>query len=121
MSRAFKITPGTARLLADETKERTGNGAQQVIRSYTDQPETAIALLIRAREKISEIETIPDAREVMAMANIGGDVARQQAKLAQDAGMAREILSDRFEGRLSFYGNLLCLKPSANMVATLPT
>ncbi len=38
-----------------------------------------------------------------------------------DAGMAREILADRYEGRFSFYGNLLCLKPSANMVATLPT
>lgn len=38
-----------------------------------------------------------------------------------DGGMAREILSDRYEGRFSFYGNLLCLKPSANMVATLPT
>lgn len=38
-----------------------------------------------------------------------------------DGGMAREILSDRYEGRFSFYGNLLCLKPSANMVATLGT
>ena len=38
-----------------------------------------------------------------------------------DGGPAREILADRFEGRFSFYGNLLCLKPSANMVATLPT
>ena len=38
-----------------------------------------------------------------------------------DGGMAREILADRFEGRFSFYGNLLCLKPSGNMVATLPT
>lgn len=38
-----------------------------------------------------------------------------------DGGMARETLSDRYEGRFSFYGNLLCLKPSANMVATLGT
>jgi hypothetical protein len=38
-----------------------------------------------------------------------------------DAGMAREILADRFEGRFSFYGNLLCHKPSANAVFTLPT
>lgn len=38
-----------------------------------------------------------------------------------DGGMAREILADRYEGRFSFYGNLLCLKPSANMVCTLPT
>lgn len=38
-----------------------------------------------------------------------------------DSGMAREYRSDRGELRFSFYGNLLCLKPSANMVATLPT
>ena len=40
---------------------------------------------------------------------------------AGDGGMAREYQADRFEGRMSFYGNLLCHKPSANMVATLPT
>lgn len=38
-----------------------------------------------------------------------------------DGGLAREILADRFEGRFSFYGNVLCFKPSANMVCTLPT
>lgn len=38
-----------------------------------------------------------------------------------DGGMAREYQADRYEGRFSFYGNLLCYKPSANMVATLPT
>lgn len=38
-----------------------------------------------------------------------------------DGGMAREYRADRYEGRFSFYGNLLCYKPSANMVATLPT
>ena len=40
---------------------------------------------------------------------------------AGDGGMAREYQADRFEGRMSFYGNMLCHKPSANMVATLPT
>lgn len=39
----------------------------------------------------------------------------------QDSGLARQILSDAFECRFSFYGNLLCYKPSANAVATLPT
>ncbi len=39
----------------------------------------------------------------------------------QDGGLARQILSDAFECRFSFYGNLLCYKPSANGVATLPT
>ena len=39
----------------------------------------------------------------------------------QDGGMAREYQADRFEARFSFYGNLLCYKPAANMVATLPT
>ena len=38
-----------------------------------------------------------------------------------DGGMAREYRADRYEFRFSFYGNLLCKKPSANMVATLPT
>ena len=38
-----------------------------------------------------------------------------------DGGLAREYQADRFEGRMSFYGNLLCYKPAANMVATLPT
>lgn len=38
-----------------------------------------------------------------------------------DAGMARETLADRYEGRFAFYGNLLCHKPSANAVFTLPT
>lgn len=40
---------------------------------------------------------------------------------AGDGGMAREYQADRFEGRMSFYGNMLCHKPSANMVAALPT
>lgn len=40
---------------------------------------------------------------------------------AGDGGMAREYQADRYEGRMSFYGNMLCHKPSANMVATLPT
>lgn len=34
---------------------------------------------------------------------------------------AREYRADRTEGRMAFYGNMLCYKPSANMVATLPT
>jgi hypothetical protein len=38
-----------------------------------------------------------------------------------DGGLAREYQADRFEGRMSFYGNLICHKPAANMVATLPT
>lgn len=38
-----------------------------------------------------------------------------------DGGMAREYQADRYECRFSFYGNLLCYKPAANMVATLPT
>ena len=38
-----------------------------------------------------------------------------------DGGMAREYQADRFEGRMSFYGNMLCHKPAANMVAALPT
>lgn len=33
----------------------------------------------------------------------------------------REYQADRFEGRMSFYGNVVCYNPSANMVATLPT
>lgn len=40
---------------------------------------------------------------------------------AGDGGMAREYQADRFEGRMSFYGNIICHKPSANMVVTLPT
>ena len=40
---------------------------------------------------------------------------------AGDGGMAREYQADRFEGRMSFYGNLLCYKPAANQVAKLPT
>ena len=40
---------------------------------------------------------------------------------AGDGGMAREYQADRFEGRMATYGNVLCYKPSANMVATLPT
>lgn len=40
---------------------------------------------------------------------------------AGDGGMAREYQADRFEGRMATYGNALCYKPSANMVATLPT
>lgn len=38
-----------------------------------------------------------------------------------DGGLAREYQADRFEGRMSFYGNLLCHAPSKNMVVTLPT
>jgi|LakMenEpi03Aug12_release.lakeMendotaPanAssembly.Ray.scaffolds.fasta_scaffold322693_2 hypothetical protein len=38
-----------------------------------------------------------------------------------DGGLAREYQADRFEGRMSFYGNLICHKPAANMVAALPT
>lgn len=34
---------------------------------------------------------------------------------------AREYRADRVEGRMAFYGNMLCYKPSANMVVTLPT
>lgn len=40
---------------------------------------------------------------------------------AGDGGLAREYQADRFEGRMSFYGNLLCHAPSKNMVATLAT
>lgn len=40
---------------------------------------------------------------------------------AGDGGLAREYQADRFEGRMSFYGNLLCYAPGKNMVATLPT
>jgi len=40
---------------------------------------------------------------------------------AGDGGLAREYRADRFEGRMSFYGNLLCHAPSKNMVATLAT
>ncbi len=35
--------------------------------------------------------------------------------------LAREVNADGFEGRLSVYGNVVCYKPSANMVCTLPT
>lgn len=38
-----------------------------------------------------------------------------------DGGWAREYQADRFECRFSFYGNMVCHKPSANMVVTLPT
>lgn len=38
-----------------------------------------------------------------------------------DGGMGREILADRYEGRFSFYGNLLCYSPKDNAVFTLPT
>ena len=38
-----------------------------------------------------------------------------------DGGLAREYQADRFEGRMSFYGNMLCYKPAANMVVALPT
>lgn len=34
---------------------------------------------------------------------------------------AREYRADSVEGRMAFYGNMLCYKPSANMVVTLPT
>lgn len=37
------------------------------------------------------------------------------------AKLAREYQADRFEGRLSFYGNVVCYNPDKNMVATLPT
>lgn len=37
------------------------------------------------------------------------------------AKLAREYQADRFEGRLSFYGNVVCYNPDRNMVATLPT
>lgn len=40
---------------------------------------------------------------------------------AGDGGLAREYQADRFEGRMSFYGNLLCYAPHKNMVATLAT
>lgn len=35
--------------------------------------------------------------------------------------LAREYQADRFEGRLSTYGNVVCYAPSKNMVCTLPT
>jgi hypothetical protein len=35
--------------------------------------------------------------------------------------LAREYQADRFEGRLSVYGNTVCYAPHKNMVATLPT
>jgi hypothetical protein len=38
-----------------------------------------------------------------------------------DGGMAREYQADRFEGRFSFYGNMVCYAPHKNMVVTLPT
>jgi hypothetical protein len=38
-----------------------------------------------------------------------------------DSGLARQILSDAFECRFSFYGNLLCFRPASNGVVTLPT
>lgn len=37
------------------------------------------------------------------------------------ATLHREYQADRFEGRMSFYGNVVCYNPSANMVAALPT
>lgn len=40
---------------------------------------------------------------------------------AGDGGLAREYQADRFEGRMSFYGNMLCHAPGKNMVATLGT
>lgn len=33
----------------------------------------------------------------------------------------REYQADRFEGRMSLYGNVVCYNPAANMAATLPT
>ena len=49
-----------------------------------------------------------------------GDLVNKGDALG-DGGMAREYQADRYECRFSFYGNLLCYKPAANMVATLPT
>lgn len=40
---------------------------------------------------------------------------------AGDGGLAREYQADRFEGRMSFYGNMLCYAPHKNMVVTLAT
>lgn len=37
------------------------------------------------------------------------------------AKLAREYRADRFEGRLSFYGNVVCYDPAKNMVALLPS
>lgn len=49
-----------------------------------------------------------------------GDLVNR-GDVAGDGGMAREYQADRFEGRMSVYGNLLCLQPSKNMVCSLPT
>lgn len=49
-----------------------------------------------------------------------GDLVNKGDALG-DGGMAREYQADRYECRFSFYGNLLCYKPAANMVGTLPT
>lgn len=49
-----------------------------------------------------------------------GDLVNK-GRAGSDAGMAREYRADRFEGRMAFYGNMICYKPSANMVCTLPT
>lgn len=53
------------------------------------------------------------------MKHLGDLVNRGDA--GNDGGLAREYQADRFEGRMSFYGNLLCHAPSKNMVVTLPT
>lgn len=49
-----------------------------------------------------------------------GDLVNTGADL-DGARLSRETNADRFEGRLSVYGNILCYDPSANMVAKLPT
>lgn len=49
-----------------------------------------------------------------------GDLVNKGDALG-DGGMAREYQADRFEGRFSFYGNVVCHAPSKNMVVKLPT
>lgn len=51
--------------------------------------------------------------------HLGDFVNRGDA--GNDGGLAREYRADRFEGRMAFYGNMLCYAPWKNMVATLPT
>lgn len=49
-----------------------------------------------------------------------GDLLNKGSAIG-DSGWAREYQADRAECRFSFYGNMVCHKPSANMVVTLPT
>lgn len=82
-----KVAPGVAALERDRAKARPAQ--QHLAISLSGEKPAALSVIEQACALLADAKTITDARRVIAMAEVGGDIARQQARLAEDAQAAK--------------------------------